>query len=157
MTRSDDSYRSGSNALLGSSILGRGWAFPIAFDESGEAKLVPDFDDVDQSIQVILGTAPGERLMRPDFGAGLNRLVFEPMTTTTLELVKTRVTEALLRWEPRITVQEVVVASASSAGSLGANSSRSGLLLITIRYLIRASNTERSLVYPFYLQEGVGG
>jgi phage baseplate assembly protein W len=102
-------------------------------------------EDVRQAIGIILGTSPGERVMRPDFGAGLNALVFEPMTFTTLELIRVRVEEALTRWEPRITLRDVIVAPGER---------NTGQLLISIRYLIRDSNTEANLVYPFYLNEG---
>lgn len=127
------------------SFLGRGWSFPVALDEAGDAAMVAGEDDVRQAIRIILGTAPGERVMRPDFGAGLNELVFETMNTTTIELLKVRVEEALTRWEPRITVREVKVTP---------NGPADGRMDITVRYLIRASNTETNLVYPFYLTEG---
>ena len=126
------------------SFLGRGWTFPVALDEAGDASLVEGNQDVRQAIWIILGTAPGERVMRPDFGAGLNDLVFEPMNTTTIELVKVRVEDALTRWEPRITLQEVAVTP---------NGFATGRLDITISYLVRESNTEANLVYPFYLAE----
>jgi phage baseplate assembly protein W len=83
--------------------------------------------------------------MRPDFGAGLNAFLFEPVSVSTMHLVKTRVEEALIDWEPRIDVQEVKVLN---------DRSDPGRLLIDITYRVRATNTVRNLVYPFYLQEG---
>lgn len=126
-------------------FLGNGWAFPPRTDESGEAALVADEDDIRQAIQIILGTAQGERVMRPDFGAGLQALVFEPLNTTTVALVRLRVEEALIEWEPRIDVQEVRVRPEGATR---------GRLLIDIEYRVRATNTFYNLVYPFYLLEG---
>jgi uncharacterized protein len=160
--------RAGAVKSLAASIdsfLGRGWSFPLTLD-SGEAALVADEDDIRQAIQIILATAPGERVMRPDFGSGLKALVFEPLNTTTIELVKTRVSEALAQWEPRIMVLDVNVALGPDVGTVyfdvmssqaAPPSSRPGpaaQLLITIVYQIRASNTADNIVYPFYLLEG---
>jgi phage baseplate assembly protein W len=126
-------------------FLGRGWAFPVAPDASGEAALVDGSDDVRQAILIILQTEPGERVMRPDFGAGLRGLVFEPINTSTLARVKHCVEQALISWEPRIILDLVNVTVP------GTEMSR---LDIEVRYRIRATNTFDNLVYPFYLQEG---
>lgn len=128
----------------GGDFLGRGWAFPVGVGLDDEVAMVADADDIRQSIRLILETDPGERVMRPDFGAGLRRMVFEPINTATLTLVQHRVEEALVAREPRIDVQEVVVSAEDAA---------SGLLHIRIDYRIRATNTFYNLVYPFYLQE----
>jgi len=125
-------------------FLGSGWSFPIRVDKQGEIALVSREDDIRQAILVILGTSPGERVMRPDFGAGLKALVFEPINTATKALVKHRVEEALLLWEPRIDSVEVTMADERSLGRL----------LLDIRYRVRATNTFFNLVYPFYLLEG---
>ncbi len=125
-------------------FLGRGWAFPIRLDQQGDIALAGGEDDIRQAILIILGTAPGERVMRPDFGAGLQALVFEPLNTATKALVKHRVEEALLVWEPRIDSLEVNVADERALGRL----------LIELRYRVRATNTFYNLVYPFYLLEG---
>jgi uncharacterized protein len=125
-------------------FLGRGWAFPVGLALDDEIALVADAEDIRQSIRIILETDPGERVMRPDFGAGLRRMLFEPITTNTLALVQHRVEEALVAWEPRIDVLDVVVS---------ADEAPLGRLLIQIDYSIRATNTFYNLVYPFYLQE----
>jgi phage baseplate assembly protein W len=125
-------------------FLGSGWAFPVGLALDDEVALVADAEDVRQSIRIILETDPGERVMRPDFGAGLRRLLFEPITTNTLAMVQHRVEDALVTWEPRIDVLDVVVSADEAA---------SGRLLIRIDYSIRATNTFYNLVYPFYLQE----
>jgi phage baseplate assembly protein W len=126
-------------------FLGVGWAFPVTADPSGEAAFAAHEDDVRQAIQIILGTDPGERVMRPDFGAGLKALVFEPIGASTAALVRHRVEEALVRWEPRIDVLDVSVTDDGPAGNR---------LLVKIDYRIRSTNTFYNLVYPFYLLEG---
>jgi Bacteriophage baseplate protein W len=161
--------RAGASTSAGNameSFLGTGWSFLLELGTLGEAALVSDEDDIRQAIQIILATAPGERVMRPDFGSGLNALVFEPLNMTTIELVRTRVSEALAQWEPRITVLDVNVSLGPDIGStyFGVMSNKaaapsgqpgpSALLLIEIVYLIRASNTASNMVYPFYLLEG---
>ena len=125
-------------------FLGSGWSFPIRIDRQGEIALVSREEDIRQAILVILGTSPGERVMRPDFGAVLKALVFEPINTATKALVKHRVEEALVLWEPRSDSVEVTIADERSLGRL----------LIDIHYRVRATNTFFNLVYPFYLLEG---
>jgi uncharacterized protein len=126
-------------------FLGVGWAFPPCVQADGKVATVAFEEDIRQAIHIILGTNPGERVMRPDFGAGLNAFVFEPLNETTQQSVKTRVEEALVDWEPRIDVEEVRVVI---------DSAERNKLLITVSYRVRASNALHNLVYPFYLQEG---
>jgi phage baseplate assembly protein W len=125
-------------------FLGTGWAFPIAVAPGGAISLSADEEDIRQAISIILGTTPGERVMRPDFGAGLQALVFEPINQTTMALAKHHVEQALVRWEPRI---DSVTVSVDAEPRLGR-------LLIDIRYRVRATNVFYNLVYPFYLLEG---
>ena len=125
-------------------FLGVGWAFPPHLDVMRVPAMVAYEEDIRQSIMIIMGTEPGERIMRPDFGAGLNRFVFEPANTTTMALIQTRVHDALVDWEPRIEVITVKV-------TLDPN--ERNLLLIEVTYRVRATNTLHNLVYPFYLQE----
>src|SRR6266550_920125 len=125
-------------------FLGKGWAFPIQLDASGEVAIVAFEEDIRQAVRIILGTAHGERVMRPDFGAGLHALVFEPINTTTIALVRHTVEQALITWEPRI--DNVFVEVTTELGQ--------GRLDIEIRYRVRATNTFYNLVYPFYLMEG---
>jgi uncharacterized protein len=125
-------------------FLGRGWAFPMAAD-GNDADLVAYEEDVRQAIRIILGTNQGERVMRPDFGAGLRALTFEPLSTTTLAMVRLRTEQALIAWEPRIDLRAVRVSI---------DPATPGRLLVTIDYVVRRTNTFYNLVYPFYLQEG---
>jgi phage baseplate assembly protein W len=126
-------------------FLGVGWAFPVQLQADQGIAAVAYEEDIRQAIFIILGTNPGERVMRPEFGAGLNRFVFEPVNTTTLALVQTRVQEALIDWEPRIDVLAVDVTTQPPERNT---------LLIEVSYRVRATNTLHNLVYPFYLQEG---
>jgi hypothetical protein len=126
-------------------FLGVGLSFPPAADSRGAVATIAYEDDIRQSIQIILGTNPGERVMRPDFGAGLRDFVFEPADLATAHRVQTRVQEALIDWEPRIDVMQVDV-------TVDPVTKRT--LLISIAYRIRASNSLTNLVYPFYLEEG---
>lgn len=123
-------------------FLGVGWAFPPSAGPKGDVSVAAYEEDVRQAIRIILGTSPGERVMRPAFGAGLRDLVFEPLSTTTMALARHRVEVALATWEPRIDVREVVVRAAQSR------------MDIEVSYRVRSTNTFYNLVYPFYLLEG---
>lgn len=125
-------------------FLGRGWAFPVATNARSAIAMAEYEEDVREAILIILGTDPGERVMRPDFGAGLRTLAFEPINTNTMALAKHRVEQALILWEPRI---DSVAVEVSAQPPLG-------LLEIGIRYRVRRTNTFYNLVYPFYMQEG---
>jgi phage baseplate assembly protein W len=126
-------------------FLGVGWAFPPRFDAAGHIAESAYEDDVREAIRIILGTNPGERVMRPDFGAGLDRVVFEPMSVRTMTEVEDRVRDALVAWEPRAEVEEVRVRPQGGP---------TGVLLIDVGYRVRATNTRANLTYPFYLEEG---
>jgi hypothetical protein len=126
-------------------FLGVGWAFPVCLEADGRISMVAFEEDIAQAIRIILGTDRGERVMRPDFGAGLNSFIFEPVSQITMQLVKTRVEESLIDWEPRIDVMAVNVTTDPALRNR---------LLIDINYRVRATNTVRNLVHPFYLQEG---
>ena len=101
--------------------------------------------DIKEAIRTILLTNRGERMMRPDFGASLVDFLFEPISSSTMELLRTRVTEALIDWEPRIDIESVTVT---------VDDSEPNKLLIGMKYWVRTTNTLANLVYPFYLQEG---
>jgi uncharacterized protein len=127
------------------SFLGVGWAFPPCAAKDGTTALAAYEKDVEEAIRIILETNWGERVMRPDFGAGLNAFVFSPLNQTTMQRVQTRVNDSLVRWEPRIDVKQVKVSIDPTERSK---------MLVAITYRVRATNTLNNLVYPFYLQEG---
>jgi phage baseplate assembly protein W len=129
----------------GKAFLGVGLAFPPAVNSKGALATVAYEEDIRQSIPIILSTNPGERVMRPDFGAGLRDFVFEPANTTTINRVATRVQEALIDFEPRIDVLAVDVTLDPDTKST---------LFIQITYRVRANNSIANLVFPFYLEEG---
>ncbi len=126
-------------------FLGRGWAFPVSLDGAGDVVTAADAEDVRQAVRLIIATRRGSRVMRPDFGAGLEQFVFAPLSVATLALIRHRVQEALVTWEPRIDVIDVrVVAQPAPPTHVD----------ISVEYRIRATNTSYNLVYPFYLEEG---
>jgi uncharacterized protein len=129
---------------MAADFLGRGWAYPVAVAPGGDVAMAEAAEDIRQAILLILQTEPGERVMRPDFGTGLRGLIFQPVNTTTMTLVRHRVEEALVAWEPRIDLTEVTVS---------ADRSQPSTLLVRIDYRIRETNTFYNLVYPFYLQQ----
>ncbi len=125
-----------------SDFIGRGIAFPIRVDQSGSIATSAGVSDIDSSIRMILTTAPGERLMRPAFGCRIWELLFEPINANTLGLMSEAVKEAIGRWEPRVTLDDV---------RLDPDGQHAGEVLIEIDYVVRVTNDRRNLVYPFYV------
>ena len=127
-------------------FLGVGWSFPVGLqtegENQGEIQLAAYEESVRQSILIILGTAKGERVMRPDFGCGIYNLVFEVNSASTASRIAQSVRESLLQFETRIDVRGIQV-QPSNGGEL---------LLISIDYEVRATNNAFNLVYPFYLE-----
>ena len=123
-------------------ITGRGWSFPPTLDERGTVALTHDEDEIVQAIHIILGTAPGQRVMRPEFGCRIHELVFAPANAATVGLAEQYVREALGRWEPRIDVQDVEAAPDADDPTR---------LVVSIIYRAATTHSDRSLVYPFYL------
>lgn len=126
-------------------FLGVGWKYPVITTGSGKIALSQYEDDIREAILIILGTAKGERVMRPDFGCGIHDLVFAPINTATITLVQNSVREALTVYEPRIELIKVE--------ALGDRADE-GKLLVNIDYRVRSTNSRFNLVYPFYLKEG---
>ena len=124
-----------------SDFLGRGWSFPPRPDGRGGIAMAAEHTDIEQAIAIILGTPVGQRVMRPTFGSRLHELVFAQANPSTCGLAELYVKEALTFWEPRIEVLDVVA---------GVDPQRRELLRIQIRYRVKNSHDERSLVYPFY-------
>jgi phage baseplate assembly protein W len=127
-------------------FLGVGWSFPTAADPaSGDVSLSAYERDVKEAIRIILQTAPGERVMRPEFGCGIHDLVFAEINATTVAAVDASVRDALTTFEPRIELLDIAVDPIEAL---------SGLLLIKIDYRVRRTNQTDNLVYPFYFKEG---
>jgi hypothetical protein len=128
-------------------ILGSGLAFPLRVDARGGLALAHEDEDVREAISVILGTAPGERPMRPEFGCGIHDYVFESVDAYLVGRLEQEVRRALDRWEPRIDVVTVELSlEPSSEGGL-----LNELVVIDITYRLRATSDVRNLVYPFYV------
>ena len=125
-----------------SEILGSGLAFPLQGDARGALSLAGGDDDIAQAIELILGTAPGEREMRPEFGCAVHDLVFDTIDAAMIGKLETAIRGALDRWEPRIDVEDL---------AFDLSEVEDGRLLITISYRIRTTNNQRNLVYPFYV------
>jgi phage baseplate assembly protein W len=125
-------------------LIGKGWTFPVGVDGRGGIALAADTTDIDQAIVAILSTGIGQRVMRPDFGCKIHDLAFAPINAQTLGLVQRYVEEAIGWWEPRVDVVDVEVTTDSFMRAVGK-------LIINIRYRVKSTQDERSLVYPFYL------
>ena len=125
------------------SFLGKGWSVPLRPDDrSGKLEYESGPAKVRQSIQIILDTEPGERIMRPTFGCGLRRYLMKPNTTATRTLIQREVTIALKAWEPRIEAQSVQVSPGEDPA----------LVLIEIFYIHNRDGRHGNFVYPFYLE-----
>ncbi|MEV0697106.1 GPW/gp25 family protein [Saccharopolyspora sp. NPDC050389] len=122
-------------------FIGRGWAFPMRVGATGGIAMVEREQEIEEAIRLVLGTAPGERPMRPEFGCGIHEYVFAPSDGATAGRIAQEVRSALRRWEPRIDVADVVVAF---------DTVEEGVLYIDVHYTLRATNDRRNLVFPFY-------
>ena len=140
------------------SFLGTGWSFPPAFErlrrgaavqEGHEfrAALVSAERDIEQSLRILLATNPGERVMQPAYGCGIKRMVFEQLNESKLTEIRHLVEQAILFFEPRITVNAVV---------LDTSDLLEGVLPIHIDYTVRTTNSRTNIVFPLYLREGTG-
>jgi hypothetical protein len=130
------------NVNQANEFLGRGWAFPMGIGIDGSITMSAYETNVKESIFIILNTAQGERIMRPDFGCGIHNLVFETIDTTTLTLIEDTVRQALTLWEPRIKVKEVKISKENID---------QGQLMISIDYTVNKTDNRFNLVYPFYI------
>jgi len=125
-----------------SELLGTGLAFPLSVDHRGAVAMASGEEDVEQALRIILGTAPGERPMRPEFGCAVHDLVFDSIDAAMVGRMETAIRAALDRWEPRVEVASLDFDLAHVG---------EGRLDITIGYRLRATNHQRNLVYPFYV------
>jgi phage baseplate assembly protein W len=123
-------------------FLGTGWTFPIRPDASGSLAYVSGDANVEQSLAILLQTALGERVMRPDFGTEAPRLVFAPGSRQFLGLLERTVQDAIINWEPRIDVQGI---------DAEADPVDPSQVTVSIAYTIRRTNTRKNLVFPYYL------
>ena len=126
------------------SFLGRGWSFPPSFDQpSGEVDMLNGFEDIESSLRILLSTSLGERVMQPKYGCNTDDMIFETLDTTLVTEMKNRIEVAILFFEPRIDI----IKQALTQDDLG------GVILLSLDYVVRATNTRGNLVFPFYLSE----
>jgi phage baseplate assembly protein W len=126
-------------------FLGTGWSFPPQFDKAAATVLMTsDEEDIERSLQILLSTRPGERVMQPTYGCNLDELLFEPLTTTLKTYIKDLVSTAILYFEPRIDVNGI---------DLDETDELQGKVVITVDYTVRSTNSRFNLVFPFYKNE----
>ena len=124
-------------------FLGKGFAFPLRVDGRGQVESSTGEKSIAESVRLILGTAIGERVMRPDFGCAIHDLVFHPLNANTCSEISLYVNQALAKWEPRIEKLKVRAYP---------DPSTENTVLILIEYVVRSTNNLLNLVYPFYLR-----
>ena len=128
-------------------FLGSGWQFPVTTDQRGDIEVSETKKDIRESIQIILGTAKGERIMRPDFGCDIYDHVYDTATPATLNLIEEDVRTALVKWEPRINIENIAARR---------DDEDPNRILIEIEYSVRTTNALENMVYPFHITEGNG-
>lgn len=128
------------------SFLGTGWSFPPEFRKETKAvKMLHDNEDIKSSLEILLSTRLGERVMVPDYGCNLDELLFKPLTLTLKTYVIDLMKTAILYHEPRIDVKKITINQSDE---------RNGELFISIDYVVRNTNSRKNMVFPFYKREG---
>lgn len=128
------------------SFLGTGWGFPPEFSKTTKTvQLTSDEEDIENSLRILLATRLGERIMVPDYGCNLDELLFKPLNLTLKTYVADLIKKAVLYHEPRIDVSSIEMDSVNALN---------GELLIEIQYTVRATNSRKNVVFPFYTTEG---
>ena len=123
---------------MAQSFLGTGWAFPIRVDGAGGIRTSSDEEDIREAVEIILRTVLSERVMRPEFGSGIQDLVFEPNNANLAGRIDFLVKKALERWEPRVTLREVLIRPDAER------------IEVDVSYIIRSTNREDNVVVPFF-------
>jgi phage baseplate assembly protein W len=131
---------------MANSFLGTGWSFPPTFDNSLDAVVMTsDVADIQNSLYILLSTTKGERVMEPDYGCNLNKMLFEPITTTFKNYMTQMIKNAILLYEARIDVRSITIDDTMQ---------NAGKIIIILDYIVRTTNSRYNYVYPFYLNEG---
>ena len=126
-------------------FLGKGWSFPPNFDnvdnivEMTEAEL-----NIKENLFVLLSTTIGERVMQPEYGSSVNKLIFEPIDTTFSTYITEQIKNAILYFEPRITLDDIEYLHDDFNGKVD----------LKLNFTINGTNTRSNIVYPFYINEG---
>jgi hypothetical protein len=135
-------------ADINKAFLGIGWSFPPEFHKHANTfgvKMVAEEEDIGESLRILLSTRPGERVMQPSYGCGLQAMVFETINESTITEIKDIIERAVLFFEPRIKLEDIDVSIADPL---------EGKLNIQLNYCVRKTNTRSNIVYPFYHLEG---
>lgn len=128
------------------SFLGKGWSFPPAFNLSDHSvEMVSEAEDIRQSLFLLFSVAPGERLMKPDYGCDLHAVVFDRLDASTESRIVDMISMAVLKFEPRIILEKVQLSQLDPY---------QGMISINVIYTIRITNSRDNIVYPFYFKEG---
>jgi len=131
--------------LADSSFLGTGWSFPPAFRRGGaDVEMAAGSEDIHQSLQILLSTRLGERVLQPEFGCDLTDILFEEIDQGLVNTLTSLISDAILVFEPRISLDNLDVSESAD---------EPGLLLIQIEYTVSSTNSRFNMVYPFYLNE----
>lgn len=127
-----------------SPFLGRGWQFPLGFDpRTRQVGMAVDVEDIEESLRILFGTYPGERVMQPAYGCGVRRVVFESINESMLTELREMIRKAILFFEPRIVLERVEADVAPLDGRID----------LRLDYVVRTTNTRHNLVYPLYLDQ----
>ncbi len=127
-----------------SPFLGRGWQFPLRFDpRNGQVGMVAGVEDIEESLRILLGTYPGERVMLPAYGCSVRRAVFDTLNESTLTELKELIRRAILFFEPRILLERIDAEVLPLEGRVD----------LQVCYIVRITNTRHNLVYPLYLDQ----
>lgn len=127
-------------------FLGRGWSFPPQFDKAAKGLVMLEEEkDIESSLEILLSTKLGERVMQPTYGCNLDNMVFESMNLTMLTYMKDLIENAILYHEPRIDLEKLEIDTSNQ---------NEGVLLIVLHYIVRTTNSRYNYVYPYYINEG---
>lgn len=130
------------------SFLGTGWSFPPAFSKASQRlKMTSGREDIEQSLEILLSTESGERIIETEYGCDLTGMLYDTIDLTMETLLKDKIETAILHYEPRITLERV---------NIDTTNSYEGVILIDIDYTIRITNSRYNYVFPFYKEEGGG-
>lgn len=133
------------------SFLGTGWSFPPTFNpDSGTVEMVSDLEDIKESLNILLSTSLGERVLQPDYGCNLNDYMFDSLNNSLIGIIKHHVENAILFFEPRIIAERVDVTAADSSDLI------EGRFTINVEYSIPETNSRFNFVYDYYLNEASG-
>ncbi|MEO7316904.1 MAG: GPW/gp25 family protein [Ginsengibacter sp.] len=135
-----------SDEFTSNDFLGVGWSFPPTFNlQIKGVEMTEKEIDIERSLQILLTTALGERVMEPKYGCNMDSLLFEPLNTTVKTIMIDKIETAILFFEPRVDAQKI---------NLNLQDELEGKVLIEINYIVRSTNSRYNFVFPYYINEG---